>query len=272
MPALALSHDRTLGYEDYGRGPLLVLLHGSPGTGKAWQRVGERLADRFRIVAPDLPRHGVSDPPAPGGSGLAGVADDVEALIEAIGPPLVLVGYSYGGGVALSVATRRRAAVLGLALFEPVALSVLRSVGDDAYAAAKATFDDYIASHEAGDDRAVAKMVDVWFGPGAFERMPAPAQQYLVRETGRNVLDVRATLLEDYPLEAIRGFDVPLLAVYGSASPVLSAKIAGALATRCRRGSLAIVEGGTHALTATHADEVARLIAAHADRCGPGQR
>jgi len=268
VPLLALSQGRRLHYEDYGRGPLLVLLHGSPGTGKAWQRAGERLSDRFRIVAPDLPGHGASDPVAGALPEIFQVAADIEALIGAVGVPLVLAGHSHGGNVALSVGVRRRAPIGGLALFEAVAVPVLRSTGDgETFAAAKAVFDDYVAAHEAGADRAVARMVDFWFGQGAFERMPAAAQEYLVRETGRNVLDVRATLGEEYSLEAIRGLDMPLLSVHGSASPIVTAKIAGALATHSRRGTLAVIEGATHGLTTTHAEAVARLIATHADRC-----
>ena len=52
-----------MSYEDYGSGPIALLIHGSPGNGKAWQRVGERLATRHRVIAPDLPGHGPTTPP-----------------------------------------------------------------------------------------------------------------------------------------------------------------------------------------------------------------
>ena len=52
-----------MSYEDYGSGPIALLIHGSPGNGKAWQRVGERLATHHRVIAPDLPGHGPTTPP-----------------------------------------------------------------------------------------------------------------------------------------------------------------------------------------------------------------
>jgi len=268
MPALTLTGGRRLRYDEQGQGPLLVLLHGSPGTAKSWSRVGERLAERLRLVAPDLPGHGGSDAVPAAHRGIDQVAADVEALIGVVGDPLVLVGHSYGGAVALSVAARGRVRLGGLVLLEAVALPVLRSIGDaGAFAAAKAVFDDYIAAHESGAERVVGRMVDFWFGTGAFERMPGPLQDSLVKGTGQNVLDVQATLAAEYPLDALRKIDAPLLAVHGAASPAITAKIAAALASESRRGRLAVVDGATHALTATHAEEVARLIAAHADHC-----
>ena len=47
-----------MSYEDYGSGPIALLIHGSPGNGKAWARVGERLSKRYRVIAPDLPGYG----------------------------------------------------------------------------------------------------------------------------------------------------------------------------------------------------------------------
>jgi pimeloyl-ACP methyl ester carboxylesterase len=52
MPSLAVAN-RVVSYEDHGSGPVVMLLHGSPGNSKAWSRVGERLSERYRVVAPD---------------------------------------------------------------------------------------------------------------------------------------------------------------------------------------------------------------------------
>jgi haloacetate dehalogenase len=47
-----------------GNGPPLLLLHGYPQTHVMWHRVAARLAERFTIVAADLPGYGASDIPA----------------------------------------------------------------------------------------------------------------------------------------------------------------------------------------------------------------
>jgi len=144
---------REVSYEDYGAGPVVLLIHGSPGNGKAWQRVGERLADRFRIVAPDLPGHGATTPqPAGAVPDVADAAALIEALIRAVGAPAVLAGHSYGGVVALAIALRGGVSLGALALLEPVAVSMLRMAGDrEAYESTKAVFDAYIAGVEGGE-------------------------------------------------------------------------------------------------------------------------
>lgn len=59
MPRFSVG-GKVMGYDDYGDGPVLLLLHGSPGNANAWLRVGERLSDRYRIIAPDLPGYGAT--------------------------------------------------------------------------------------------------------------------------------------------------------------------------------------------------------------------
>src|SRR5262249_27743712 len=163
VPTLGLSDGRTLHYDDYGAGPLVVLLHGSPGSARAWERVGGHLAPRFRIVAPDLPGYGGSDPrPDAVDTDTAWVAGPIEASVGTLAGPAFLAGHSYGANVALTVAIRQRVTVAALALFEPVALPVLPIAGEEAaYAEARAIVEDYVESHERGDARAVRKMVDL---------------------------------------------------------------------------------------------------------------
>jgi pimeloyl-ACP methyl ester carboxylesterase len=185
----------------------------------------------------------------------------IEALVHHVGPPAVLVGHSFGGVVALAVALRDKIPVKALALFEPVALKILTSGGDaEVYAAAKAALDDYIASFERGDDGAIQKMVDFWFGKGAFDKMPEPLTTYLIRETASNIKDVRATYRERYAMGALEKLRMPVAIVVGDRSPKVTHRIARALAERVAYGSFTKLENATHALTTTHADAVAEII------------
>ena len=206
MPTLQVSAADAIGYDDAGRGPIVVLVHGSPGTSRAWQPVGGRLAARFRVIAPNLPGYGATTRPpgeAPGDSSHA--ARLIEALIAEVGPPAVLAGHSYGGVVALIVALRGRVKPRALALFEPVAVPVLAAVGEDeAFVAARALFERYCAAFDAGDREAVRIIIDYWFGAGALDRMPAPMREFLIAPTGHNVRDVRATLRDPYAADALR--------------------------------------------------------------------
>jgi pimeloyl-ACP methyl ester carboxylesterase len=99
----------------------LVLLHGQPGLGADWQQVQARLPPQIHAVALDRPGHGSSRLAAGGMEvNVAAVLDDLDARgVERA----VLVGHSYGGGVALSVAARAPDRV--------EALILLASVGPD---------------------------------------------------------------------------------------------------------------------------------------------
>ena len=98
----------------------LVLLHGQPGSPADWQQVTARLPAQLHAVAADRPGYGSSRLPAGGFAANArAVLDDLDSRgIERA----VLVGHSYGGGVALSAASlapRRVAAVVLLASVGP---------------------------------------------------------------------------------------------------------------------------------------------------------
>jgi pimeloyl-ACP methyl ester carboxylesterase/uncharacterized membrane protein YbhN (UPF0104 family) len=81
----------------------LVLLHGQPGSPADWRQVAGRLPAQLHAVAPDRPGYGSSQLPAGGFAANArAVLDDLDARGIT---RTVLVGHSYGGGVALSAAS-----------------------------------------------------------------------------------------------------------------------------------------------------------------------
>jgi len=98
----------------------LVLLHGQPGSPVDWQLVAGRLPVPLHAVAADRPGYGASRLPA---SGFAANARAVLHDLDSRGiARAVLVGHSYGGGVALSAASLapgRVAAVVLLASVGP---------------------------------------------------------------------------------------------------------------------------------------------------------
>jgi pimeloyl-ACP methyl ester carboxylesterase len=96
----------------------LVMLHGQPGLGSDWQQVVARLPARMRARAPDRPGYGSSRLPAGGFAANArAVIDDLDcAGIDRA----VLVGHSYGGGVALTAAALAPQRVEALVLIATV--------------------------------------------------------------------------------------------------------------------------------------------------------
>jgi haloacetate dehalogenase len=89
-----------------GKGDALVLLHGYPQTHVLWHKVAPRLAERFKVVLPDLRGYGDSDKPkaAPGDHIVyckRTTADDVVALMARMGiERWHIVGHDRGARVA----------------------------------------------------------------------------------------------------------------------------------------------------------------------------
>jgi pimeloyl-ACP methyl ester carboxylesterase len=96
----------------------LVLLHGQPGSPADWQLVVGRLPAQLHAVATDRPGYGSSRLPAGGFAVNArAVLDDLDSHGIA---RAVLVGHSYGGGVALSAASLAPGRVAGVVLLASV--------------------------------------------------------------------------------------------------------------------------------------------------------
>lgn len=90
-----------------GRGDTFLLLHGIPGSSLAWRAVGERLANEYRVVAPDLAGFGESDPPG-GDYYMEAQARSIGLLLDDLGiEELYLGGHDFGGPVALTLARVR---------------------------------------------------------------------------------------------------------------------------------------------------------------------
>jgi pimeloyl-ACP methyl ester carboxylesterase len=84
--------------------PVLLLVHGMAGSSATWRPVLPKLAERFTVVAPDLPGHGESDKPRQDYS-LGAHANALRDLMIALGiERATVVGQSLGGGVAMQLA------------------------------------------------------------------------------------------------------------------------------------------------------------------------
>jgi len=96
-----------LGYDIGGSGTALLLLHGFPQTRLTWRSVARRLADRFRVVCPDLPGYGVSDRLGDGPEGFekSRIAAHLIAFMRSLGHDhFAVVGHDRGGLAAFRAA------------------------------------------------------------------------------------------------------------------------------------------------------------------------
>lgn len=128
---------------DRGTGPPVLLLHGQPGTGSSWLPVIDELDDEFRLLAPDRIGNGRS--PGEGGGLAVNAAALASFLVEKDAAPATVVGHSWGGGVAILLASNYRSLVRSLVL-----------VGSVGTADTVNGLDRLLATHGVGDALTVA--------------------------------------------------------------------------------------------------------------------
>jgi 4,5:9,10-diseco-3-hydroxy-5,9,17-trioxoandrosta-1(10),2-diene-4-oate hydrolase len=105
-----------------GEGPPLTLVHGLGGAAVNFTKIAPILARRRRVLIPDLPGHGRSDP-FPEVDGLTTYARHVRAVARHEGMlPGAVLGYSMGGVVALRLAVEAPEDVQALALVAPAGI------------------------------------------------------------------------------------------------------------------------------------------------------
>jgi pimeloyl-ACP methyl ester carboxylesterase len=165
-------------YLEAGAGEPTLLLHCSAGANSAWMPLIGHLGPGFLALAPDLLGYGRNDP-WPRGAVLR--PDDelgvVEALLDIAGRPVHLVGHSYGGTVALSVASRYPQRVASLTLIEPVAFHLLRRADEpDGWREIAALAERHLALVDAGRDAEAAEaFTTYWMGRPAWHQMAEAA-------------------------------------------------------------------------------------------------
>lgn len=213
--------------------PSLVFLHGMGTSAASWRECMLRLADRYRVVAPDLIGHGSSPVPADHEAyrrdrTLVDLDELLADSVAAIRRPVVLVGHSLGGYLALAYAATRPGGVDGI---------VVLNTGPGYRDADK---------REAWNERSRRNA----------HRFGVPVQ----------VADLN--LQEDsIVMERLAEIDIPVLALAGTADRPEYTTSGEYLARKMPRASFTAVEGGGHSMhESDHADVVAALVDEFATR------
>jgi len=105
-------------YLSAGKGPALILLHGYAETSRMWRPIIPRLAERFTVIAPDLPGIGDSDIPS-GAVDMKWAAARVHDLARSLGVQKAeVVGHDIGLMVAYAYAAQFPSEVAKLVLMD----------------------------------------------------------------------------------------------------------------------------------------------------------
>lgn len=249
-----------------GSGHPVVLLHGLGGTSETWQPTIDRLDGALRTIAIDLAGHGRSARDH-GDYSITANAVIVRGVLDQLGIDRALImGHSYGGGVALAVAVIFPEKVAGLAL---VAAGGLGSEASPVLRAMSLPFVGELASLAIHPwlvgrlDATVRRLSSLGF------REPSELRQ--MRQTLRSLSDIAA---RGSFLDTLRGVinvqgqlvngaerldqigDIPVLVVWGDRDPMLPIYHADVVAKALPHAQVEIFEGAGHF---PHAQDPGRL-------------
>lgn len=121
FPVRVTSGEPRIAYIDQGSGPTtLLLIHGLAANAGFWRYNIPALAAEYRVVAVDLPGYGHSGKDAAWSYDMTFFAESLSGLIRELRlGPVVVVGHSMGGQIAMTLALSHPDQVRALALLSP---------------------------------------------------------------------------------------------------------------------------------------------------------
>ena len=166
---------QTVDVVEAGTGPSVVLIHSSVAGAGQWRLIMSELADRYRLIAPNLYGYGATEPwDGPAEQTLHDQATLLTGIMSEDEHPVSIVGHSFGGSVAMKLAAMFPDRVDQLVLIEPNPFYLLRLAGrDDAFGEVM-TLRNCVKEHGRAGTWAAAAAVfaDYWTGPGSWDAMP----------------------------------------------------------------------------------------------------
>ncbi len=257
--------------------PVILLLHGFPTASHMFRDLIPLLADRFRLIAPDLPGFGQTKAPPRGTFDYTfdRLADVIEGFTNALSlDQYVLYIFDYGAPVGLRLAMRH-----------PERISAIVSQNGNAYLEGFSdewgTWESYwrepsAANREACRLSIAPDTIRNWqYGTGADPTLLSPDGYeldiaYMARPDAEEIqldliLDYRSNVAL-YPAfqSYFREHRPPLLAVWGRYDPAFLPAGAAAYQRDLPDAKIHLLDAGHFALE-THAEEVATLIRAFLD-------
>jgi len=257
-----------LHYEDYGQGKPIVLIHGWPLSGRAWEPQVKPLIDAgYRVITYDRRGFGESDKPWDGYD-YDTMAADLKALMDHLDlQDATLVGFSMGGGEVARYIGNYGTERLAGAVFAAAVPPFLYKADDNPDGGLD---DETIASFE---NNVTSDRVDFLHGFsknffGTADRSDLISEgnrlyhvQIASFASPKGTLDCIAAFGRTDFRDDLKKVTVPTLVIHGDSDQIVPFEVSGKRTHEAIEGAqLALIEGGPHGLNVTHADQFNKAL------------
>jgi len=267
MPSMTVGTENSgainLYYEDYGSGAPVVLIHGYPLSGRAWDKQVPMLLDAGRrVITYDRRGFGKSSQPS-FGYNYDTLAADLNTLMEALDlRDAILVGHSMGTGeVTRYLGAYGSARVSKAVLISPIPPFLLQT-DDNPDGLPASLFDGFIHTAAADPPAWVKGFLDNFYNMDILGGTLVSDEAYRASWNIASAASAIATVAciptweTDFRADLAR-IDVPVLVIQGDADRILPfANTGRRLPGLIKDMELFTIEGGPHAIAWTHADQV----------------
>jgi non-heme chloroperoxidase len=266
MPYIKVGEENSghikLHYEDYGAGEPIVLIHGYPLSGRAWDKQVPVLLDAgHRVITYDRRGFGHSSQPSTGYD-YDTFASDLKMLIDELDlHEVTLVGHSMGTGeVTRYIGKYGSDRIARGVLVSPIPPFLLEAE-DNSEGLPGSLFEGFVQSAKADTPAWMKGFLDNFYNIDQY------AGKLVSPEAFASSLDVALAASAIAAVACIptwetdfRGdlakIDVPLLVIQGDADRILPFPNTGKRLPDLVDCELVVIEGGPHAIAWTHADQV----------------
>ncbi len=254
-------------YEDHGTGKPVVLIHGWPLSGDAWEKqVPALMQGGYRVITYDRRGFGKSSRPTTGYDYDTFAADLQTLLTKLELRDVTLVGFSMGGGEVARYLGKYGSERVSKAVFMAAIPPFLLQTPANPAGVDGKLFDG-IKQAIAADRPAFLTSflanfynLDVLGGKSISDEAVRQSWNIAAGASPQGTLDCVQAWLTDFRDDLAR-IKVPTLVIHGDADRILPLAATGNRTHELVKGSrLVVVEGGPHGLNWTHADQVNRAL------------
>ncbi len=246
-----------------GSGEPIVFVHGSYATTSTWKKMIESLAATHHCIAIKLPGHcGMPDPKDFSAPSIETELEVIESVVAQLtDQPIHLVGHSYGGVVSLAQALKGSLSISKLTLYEPVATWVLDLLGDEEMLYRTEMFLSKYRQDAADSlPYACGQVIDFWGGADVFTTLPTSIKDFMASLLENNLRHWDICTSVNNVHSDLRQLSVPTRIVCGSHSNEVAHAIVAHLDRELPNSKKFEVEGASHSLVTSHADECLAIL------------